>query len=66
MPAECAKLGFFVEGELTQAESEAFRRHLAGCADCASNLVDLDEQRARRAKKAHQIDLAEDTDDIPF
>ncbi|WP_224369018.1 CHAT domain-containing protein [Hyalangium versicolor] len=40
MTASCEQLAAFVDGELSAEEAEAFRQHLAGCADCQAGLED--------------------------
>lgn len=41
MTRACEDLHAFADGELSPAEAEAFREHLAGCADCARALSDI-------------------------
>jgi hypothetical protein len=41
MTAPCDQVGAFADGELSPAEAEAFREHLAGCASCQADLRDL-------------------------
>jgi hypothetical protein len=41
MTAPCEQVGAFADGELSPAEADAFREHLAGCASCQADLRDL-------------------------
>src|SRR4051794_6318787 len=41
MTALCDQVGAFADGELTAADAETFRAHLAGCAQCQADLREL-------------------------
>jgi len=41
MTAPCEQVGAFADGDLAPDEAEAFRAHLAGCAQCQADLRDL-------------------------
>jgi hypothetical protein len=54
-----ARLSEYIDGELSQSETEAFEAHLLECADCGRTLHEL---RAVVARAAHVIDRPPEND----
>ena len=43
----CDKVDLFADGELSVAEADEFRDHLAGCERCQAELHDIQQLQAR-------------------